>query len=124
MYAMATLAQKYKREDTFWRRWAAVFILFAFFFLSWGGQYVNQMQEAKQQSEQHGQVFQMSEFMPQFWSATFENWQSEWLQLAVQAILIAALADYLFRIGYTYKYETQMMIEDLNKEVKALQKKR
>ena len=82
------------------------------------------MQEAKQQSEQHGQVFQMSEFMPQFWSATFENWQSEWLQLAVQAILIAALADYLFRKGNTDHYETQLMIEDLKKEVKALQKKR
>lgn len=115
---MATLKQEYKRQDTFWKRWAAVFILFAFFFLSWGGQFVAQMEQVKQQSEEHGQVFTMSEFWPEFWSATFENWQSEWLQLATQAILIAALADYLFRKGNQDHYKTQLMIEELREELK------
>ena len=115
---MATLTEDYKQKDTFWRRWAAVFILVAFFLLSWGGQFVTQMEQVKQQSEQHGQAFTMSEFWPEFWSATFENWQSEWLQLTVQAILIAALADYLFRKGNQDHYKTQLMIDELRKELK------
>ncbi len=115
---MASLKEDYNRKNTFWRKWAAVFILFAFFFLSWGGQFASQLQEVKQQSEQHGQQFQMSEFWPEFWSATFENWQSEWLQLATQALLIAAFADYLFRKGNEDHYKTQLMIEELRKEMK------
>lgn len=114
---MSNLNEEYKRKDTFFKRWAAVIILFAFFFLSWGGQYVSQLEQVKQQSEQHGQQFQMSEFWPEFWSATFENWQSEWLQLATQAILIAALADYVFRKGNRDHYKTQLMIEELRKEI-------
>lgn len=115
---MRDLNKEYKRKDTFVRRWAALFILVAFFVLSWGGQFVFQMQTAKQESEQHGQSFTMDEFFPQFWSSTFENWQSEWLQLAVQALLIAALADYVFRTGNRDHYKTQLMIEELSKEIK------
>lgn len=114
---MADLKTEYRNQDTFLKRWAAVFILLLFFLLSWGGQFVTQLETVKQQSEQHGQQFQMEEFWPQFWSATFENWQSEWLQLVTQAILIAALADYLFRKGNQDHYKTQLMIEDLRKEL-------
>lgn len=113
------LEQEYRKKNTFWRKWTAVVILIVFFFLSWGGQFVTQMQQVKQQSEAHGQVFTMSEFWPEFWSATFENWQSEWLQLVTQAILIAALADYLFRKGNQDHYKTQLMIEELRKEMQA-----
>jgi len=115
---MGASKEEYERKDTFLRRWAAVIILFIFFFLSWGGQFVSQLEQVKQQSEQHGQQFQMSEFWPEFWSATFENWQSEWLQLAMQAILIAALADYIFRKGNQDHYQTQLMIEELREELK------
>lgn len=114
---MTKLGEEYTRKNTFWRRWAAVFILFAFFFLSWTGQFVNQLQETKQESAQHGQEFQMEEFWPKFWSSTFENWQSEWLQLATQALLIAALADYLFRKGNKDHYKTQLMIAELKEEI-------
>lgn len=115
---MASLKDEYKRKDTFWRRWVAVIILFIFFFLSWGGQFAAQLEQVKQESEQHGQEFQMSEFWPEFWQSTFENWQSEWLQLATQAILIAALADYVFRKGNQDHYKTQLMIEELKDELK------
>ena len=121
---MADLKTQYQREDTFVRRWAALFILIAFFVLSWGGQFLTQMQVKAQEAEQHGQSFSIQEFMPQFWASTFENWQSEWLQLAAQAVLIAALADYVFRTGNRDHYKTQLMIEDLQKEVKELKKKR
>jgi hypothetical protein len=115
---MTKLKEEYSQKNTFFKRWAAVIILFAFFFLSWGGQFFTQMQQVKQENEQHGQEFKMSEFWPEFWSATFENWQSEWLQLATQAILIAAFADYVFRKGNQDHYKTQLMLEDLKEKLK------
>lgn len=121
---MADLKREYKRSDNFLNRWAAVFILIAFFLMSWGGQYVSQMQVEKQQAEQHGQQFSMQEFMPQFWASTLENWQSEWLQLLTQAILIAALADYLFRKGNQDHYKTQLMIDELRTDIAGLKKKK
>jgi hypothetical protein len=115
---MASLKEKYARENTRWRRWGALIVLVVFFFASWGGQFVSQMQVVKQENEQHGQQFSMDEFWPQFLSSTFENWQSEWLQLATQALLIAAFADYMFRKGNQDHYKTQLMIEELREEIR------
>ena len=39
----------------------------------------------------------MSEFWPVFLSATFENWQSEWLQLLVQAVVLLGMKHVLFK---------------------------
>ncbi len=78
---MAELHHEYKRKDTFLRNWGAVIILIVFFLVSWGGQFVAQLVTEKQDAQQHGQEFEMSDFWPQFLSSTFENWQSEWLQL-------------------------------------------
>lgn len=69
------------------RRWGAVYILAVLFVGSWAGQLVA-MQPTIQQ-----------EGWSEFWSATTENWQSEFLQLLVQAVLIVALADRVFRRG-------------------------
>ena len=116
---MANLKKELERKDTFFRRWAAVFILFAFFLASWGGQFVAQLQVTKQKSEQHGQQFQISEFWPEFWQSTLENWQSEWLQLATQALIVAGFSEYLFRKGDEEHYRTQLMIEELRSELKS-----
>lgn len=114
---MSNLKEEYERKNSFFRRWAAVFILLAFFIASWGGQLVTQLQAEKQRSEQHEQKFQMSEFWPEFWSATFENWQSEWLQLTAQAIMVAGFAEYIFRKGEEEHYKTQIMIDELKQEI-------
>ncbi len=118
------LNQEYRKKNTFWRRWAAVFILLAFFLASWGGQFATQLQAEKNQAEQHGQVFQMSEFWPEFWSATLENWQSEWLQLFTQALLVVGFSEYLFRKGEEESYRTQLMIEELRDEIRQSKSKR
>ena len=60
----------------------------------------------------------MDDFWPQFWLSTFENWQSEWLQLTTQALLISAFASVLFRKQDEEHYKTQIMIEQLRKEMK------
>src|SRR5215207_5070560 len=69
------------------------FITGAFFLLSWAGQFIFQLIVQRNESEQHGQPFSWSEYLPQFFSSTLENWQSEFLQLVWQA---AGLAMFYF----------------------------
>lgn len=69
------------------RRWGAAYILALLFVGSWLGQLVAMQSKIQQEG------------WAEFWSATFENWQSEWLQLLAQALLVVALADQVFRRG-------------------------
>lgn len=116
---MPDLKNEYRKNDTFLRRWGAVLILLVFFIASWTGQFLTEMASERNQAEQHGQQFSIAEFMPEFWSSTFENWQSEWLQLATQAILISGFSSYIFRKQDEQHYKTQVMLEDLTKKITA-----
>jgi hypothetical protein len=69
------------------RRWGALYILAALFLGSWIGQLVAQLGTIAEQG------------WSEFWAATFENWQSEFLQLGLQALLISAYSHVLFRKG-------------------------
>ena len=62
-----------------------------FFLLSWFGQFVAQLIVEQNEAEQHGTSFEWAEFWPQFFASTFENWQSEFLQLIWQAVGLALL---------------------------------
>ena len=61
----------------------------ALFLFSWLGQFIFQMITERNEAEQHGQSFSWSDFFPQFLQSTFENWQSEFLQLVWQAAGLA-----------------------------------
>ena len=43
------------------------------------------------EAQAHGQANALAEFIPAFFSATFENWQSEFLQLFSMVVLMAFL---------------------------------
>jgi len=64
------------------REWGAVYILAALFAGSWLGQAITMADQGARE----------------FWSATFENWQSEWLQLVFQAVLLLGAKHWLFRV--------------------------
>jgi hypothetical protein len=53
------------------------------------GQFLFQIPEDANEASQHGQAFQWSEFWPKFLESTFENWQSEFLQLFTFVVLTA-----------------------------------
>lgn len=112
------MSEEYRKKSTFWRNWGAVFILCAFFLASWAGQFVNQLTVQQQDSMEHGQQFKMEDFWPKFWATTLENWQSEWLQLATQALLISGFAAVFFRKQDEEHYHTQRMIDELRQELK------
>ena len=63
----------------------------ALFLLSWTGQLVFQAMTVRDEAEQHGEPFLWSDFWPQFLASTFENWQSEFLQLLWQSAGLALL---------------------------------
>jgi hypothetical protein len=79
----------------------------ALFLLSWSGQFISQAITVADEAEQHGQSFQWSDFWPQFLSSTFENWQSEFLQLIWQAVGLTLL----FLWGSSQSKESDERIE-------------
>jgi hypothetical protein len=86
-----------------------LFLLFAF---SWIGQGYYQWQEFAQNQKSHSQEVKVEEFMPEFWSATFENWQSEYLQLFSFVILTSFL---IHKGSAESKDSDDEMMQKLNK---------
>ncbi|HEY9388761.1 MAG TPA: DUF6766 family protein [Mycobacteriales bacterium] len=80
------------------RRWGAVYVLAGLFLGSWIGQFFTQMVEFTNEQEQQGSSFTWSEFLPTFFASTLENWQSEWLQLVFQAILLLGAKHLIFKV--------------------------
>lgn len=69
------------------RRWGAVYILAVLTALSFGGMVMSMQPKIEQEG------------WSEFWSAVFENWQSEWLQLLLQAtLLMGVLKHRLFNV--------------------------
>lgn len=116
---MASLKEEHKKKSTFLRNWGAVLLLFVFFVASWMGQLFMQLQVEMDAAAQHEQTFSMAQFWPQFWSSTLENWQSEWLQLFTQALMISGFAAFVFRTENQEHYKTQIMIDELRKEIRG-----
>ena len=79
------------------QRWGAVYLLLALFLGSWAGQFFAQVQEVSDEARNHGEAFTWPEFWPKFWKATMENWQSEWLQLLVQAAVLLGMKHLIFK---------------------------
>lgn len=71
---------------THMRRWGAVYVLAILFLGSWAGQAWTMMPEIQDQG------------WTKFWSATLENWQSEWFQLVFQAILLMGAKHWIFQM--------------------------
>src|SRR5688572_21384815 len=61
------------------------------FLASWGGQYYFQWNEFVSNQEQHGVEATTEDYLNEFLAATFENWQSEFLQLFSMVFLTAFL---------------------------------
>jgi hypothetical protein len=99
------------------RRWGAVYLLLILFAGSWLGQFLTQMAEFTSTQHAHGQPFQWSEYWPEFFASTFENWQSEWLQLVFQAILLLGAKHWIFRVDAEDIERIEAKIDDLRDAV-------
>jgi disulfide bond formation protein DsbB len=83
------------------RRWGAVYILLLLFAGSWAGQLLAMQQTIAQEG------------WTEFWSATFENWQSEWIQLIFQAILLLGAKHWLFQVDAEDLERIEAKIDDV-----------
>jgi hypothetical protein len=90
--------RKHHQPNSHVRRWGAVYVLLALFIGSWLGQFFTQLSDFRSDQQEHGQSFSWADYWPQFFASTFENWQSEWLQLVFQAILLLGAKHLIFRV--------------------------
>jgi hypothetical protein len=74
-----------------WRDYNLSIVLMALFLVSWIGQAIFQWFEMANEAQAHGEPSTLAEFIPAFFSATFENWQSEFLQLFSMVVLTSFL---------------------------------
>jgi hypothetical protein len=95
------------------RRWGAVYIMLALFVCSWAAQFFTQMVAFGNEAQSHGETFQMNKYLPEFFASTFENWQSEWLQLFFQAIVLLGLKHVLFKADAEDMEQVQMDLAEI-----------
>lgn len=74
-----------------WENYNLSIVLAGLFLVSWICQAVFQWQEYVQNAEAHKEHISVAVFMPEFFAATFENWQSEFLQLFTFVVLTTFL---------------------------------
>lgn len=99
------------------KKWGAAYLLLFLFLASWVGQFIAMLIEVGNEAREHGQSFSMSEFWPQFWSATFENWQSEWLQLFVQAVVLLGMKHVLFKADALDMEQVQLDLAEIKEKL-------
>jgi hypothetical protein len=74
-----------------WKHYSLSLVLAILFALSWIGQLYFQWAEFREDQLAHNQPVAVVEFVPPFLAATFENWQSEFLQLLTFVVLTSFL---------------------------------
>ena len=99
------------------KKWGAAYLLLGLFLASWIGQFVAMLIEVGNEARAHGEQFAMSEFWPTFWSATFENWQSEWLQLFVQAVVLLGMKHILFKADALDMEQVQLDLAEIKEHL-------
>jgi NADH:ubiquinone oxidoreductase subunit 6 (subunit J) len=96
VYLVATMVRSIRKEcedpkTSAWKHFSLSIVLCVLFLLSWAGQAVAQWQEFTDEQASHGQSVEIGDFAAVFSQATFENWQSEFLQLFSFVVLSALL---------------------------------
>jgi hypothetical protein len=79
----------YQSKPRFAKAYSFALVTGAFFLVSWVGQFVFQLITVRNEAAEHGSELELVQFWPQFLASTFENWQSEFLQLIWQAAGLA-----------------------------------
>lgn len=96
------MAEPKLARDHHFQRWGAVYILIVLWLGSWGLQALTMRPEIREK----GWI--------EFWAATMENWQSEWLQLIFQSLLLLAGKHWLFRADAEDLERVEAKIDNLD----------
>lgn len=105
-----------KPNGSFFHDHALGLTLASLWLLSWVLQLVFQIPLAHNEAAAHGQSFQWSEFWPEFMKDTFENWQSEFLQL----LTFVMLTKWFIERG---SHESRDGQDEMHEDIKAIKDK-
>jgi len=70
-----------RSHRSLFREFGLSFALITLFFVSWIGQLITQWQQFTDEQRAQGGAAKIGDFLAEFGQSTFENWQSEFLQL-------------------------------------------
>jgi hypothetical protein len=105
--------------DTHLRRWGAVYVLLILFLGSWAGQFFAELAEFRTDQAAHAQPFRWGEYLTGFLASTLENWQSEWLQLVFQAVLLLGAKHLIFRVDAEDMERLEAKVDQINRRLSA-----
>lgn len=105
------------KPDTHLRRWGAVYLLVLLFVGSWAGQFFTELASFRSEQQAHGEPFLWSDFLMTFGQSTLENWQSEWLQLVFQAILLLGAKHLIFRVDAEDMERLEAKVDEINRRL-------
>jgi hypothetical protein len=74
-----------------WQNYNLGIVLVLLFFMSWVLHAAFQWFEYVQNAETHHEAATLAAYIPEFLASTFENWQSEFLQLFTMVVLTSVL---------------------------------
>jgi len=109
-----------------WRNYGLSITLAALFLLSWGVQTWTGWQEFVAEQEQHQQQaepFGDDGYIWRWGEATFENWQSEFLQLFTFVVLTTFLVHRKSHESPDTDYDTESALRRIEAQLQELQKK-
>ena len=109
--------RKNHKPESHAKRWGAVYVLLVLFLGSWLGQFFTQLSEFRSDQADHNQAFAWADFFPTFLASTFENWQSEWLQLVFQAILLLGAKHLIFRVDAEDMERLEAKVDKINRHL-------
>lgn len=98
-----------------WRNYGLSIALALLFLTSWVLQGYFQWQHFVEEQHTHKQIAEIQSFIPEFLASTFENWQSEFLQLLTFVVLTA----YLIHKG---SHESKDSQDDMHRRIIKIEK--
>ncbi len=81
------IRQERRKNDRLWENFGLSLSLLMLFLVTWFGHGLAEWQEYKAEQEQHGEPVELQGYIDTFEKSTFENWQSEFLQLFAFVVL-------------------------------------
>jgi hypothetical protein len=117
---LLTQAMHMQRVRYILKNYGLSLTLAGLFLISWMGQAVFQWLEFVNHAEEHDQVPETAAFTHEFLSRTFENWQSEFLQLLTFVVLTTFL---IHKGSHESKDSNEEMMAKIKKIEKQLESK-
>lgn len=109
--------RRHHTPDAHLRKWGAVYVLALLFLGSWTGQFFTELSEFRSDQQMHQEPFVWADFLIRFWSSTLENWQSEWLQLVFQAVLLLGAKHLIFRVDAEDMERLEAKVDEINRRL-------